>query len=99
VREGKTTGVPKGINELNGRVLENMRDLVGDLLGAKNADVTAGLRTSVWEFRGGNEHPNFRERIRTTAWNPTSARARLTLSSSAPNSARSMLQLSTPYDG
>jgi hypothetical protein len=39
VREGKTTGVPKGINELSGRVLENMRDLVGDLLGAKNAGV------------------------------------------------------------
>jgi hypothetical protein len=40
VRDGKTTGVPKGINELSRRVLENTRDLVGDLLGAKNAGVT-----------------------------------------------------------
>jgi hypothetical protein len=38
--ERERPGFRKGVNELSGRV-ENTRDLVGDLLGAKNAGVTA----------------------------------------------------------
>jgi hypothetical protein len=34
-------GVSKGVIELNEKVFEIMRDLVGDLLGAKNAGFTS----------------------------------------------------------
>jgi hypothetical protein len=39
-RGGRRPGSRRGVIELSGKVFENMRDLVGDLLGAKNAGVT-----------------------------------------------------------
>jgi hypothetical protein len=40
VRQGDGDQGLKGANELNWTVFENTRDLLGDLLGAKNAGVT-----------------------------------------------------------
>jgi hypothetical protein len=42
-RKGIGRGFEKGLNKLSGKVFENTRGLLGDLLGAKNVGVTVTL--------------------------------------------------------